>query len=131
VAIGDALDAARLRYGISPPPSEPWLDRDARCRGDRRRAKVDRGLGARRDPPRCAVASRFRRPPIRRAFRPEVAQMVIGAARMGAIRAAPTAPAWKSATLQAENLRKMRLRHGPGHPRGAGEARERTQALVS
>jgi GTP pyrophosphokinase len=108
--IGKALAAARARYGeLATPDGEPWLDRalgtaaivaGLKLDGESVRAAILLGVPAL--PGFDAVA-------FAETFGSEVAAIVIGAARMGAIRAAADIAAKEERDAQAENLRKMLL----------------------
>ena len=110
VAIATALEAARLRYGhLTTADGEPWLDRTLGA------AAIVAGLKVDMSSVRAAILlgapsiAGFDAAEFGERFGAEVAQMVIGAARMGAIRAAPDSAGKEERDLQAENLRKMLL----------------------
>src|SRR5439155_25569047 len=109
-AIGKALDLARVRYDdLRTGDGEPWLDRALGTAGIVAALKLDA------DSVRAAIllgapfAPDFDAAALAESFGAEVAQIVVGAARMGAIRAAPGSAAREDHDLQAENLRKMLL----------------------
>src|SRR5205823_3703809 len=109
-AIGKALDSARVRYGdLRTADGEPWLDRALGTAGIVAALKLDA------DSVRAAIllgapfAPGFDAAALAESFGAEVAQIVVGAARMDAIRAAPGIAAKEDRDLQAENLRKMLL----------------------
>jgi len=109
-AIGKALDSARVRYtGLRTADGEPWLDRSLGTAGIVAALKLDA------DSVRAAIllgapfAPGFDAAALAESVGAEVAQIVVGAARMGAIRAAPGSAAREDHDLQAENLRKMLL----------------------
>jgi GTP pyrophosphokinase len=108
-AIGKVLDAARARYGdLRTADGEPWLDRALGT------AAIVAGLKLDAESVRAAVLlgapsiPGFDPTALAESCGAEVAQIVIGAARMGAIRA-PGIAAKEDHDLQAENLRKMLL----------------------
>jgi GTP pyrophosphokinase len=108
--IGKALDAARTRYrDLTTPDGEPWLERALGT------AAIVAGLKLDADSVRAAVllgvpaVTGFDPVAFTDSFGAEVAQIVVGAARMGAIRAAPDSAGKEERDLQAENLRKMLL----------------------
>ncbi len=130
VAIGDALDAARLRYGhLTTADGEPWLDRTLGA------AAIVAGLKVDVSSVRAAIllgapsVAGFDAAEFAERFGAEVAQMVIGAARMGAIRAAPDSAGMEERDLQAENLRKMLLAMVQDIRVVLVKLAERTQAL--
>ncbi len=130
VAIGDALDAARLRYGhLTTADGEPWLDRTLGA------AAIVAGLKVDVSSVRAAIllgapsVAGFDAADFAERFGAEVAQMVIGAARMGAIRAAPDSAGMEERDLQAENLRKMLLAMVQDIRVVLVKLAERTQAL--
>jgi GTP pyrophosphokinase len=109
-AIGKALDTARVRYGdLRTADGESWLDRGLGT------ASIVAALKLDADSVRAAIllgapfAPGFDAAALAESFGAEVAQIVVGAARMGAIRAAPGIVAKEDRDLQAENLRKMLL----------------------
>ncbi|MDQ2961781.1 MAG: bifunctional (p)ppGpp synthetase/guanosine-3',5'-bis(diphosphate) 3'-pyrophosphohydrolase [Pseudomonadota bacterium] len=109
-AIGKALDSARVRYGnVRTPDGEPWLDRALGT------ASIVAALKLDADSARAAIllgvpfAPGFDATELAASFGAEVAQIVVGAARMDAIRSAPGIVARDDRDLQAENLRKMLL----------------------
>ncbi|TMG86651.1 MAG: bifunctional (p)ppGpp synthetase/guanosine-3',5'-bis(diphosphate) 3'-pyrophosphohydrolase [Betaproteobacteria bacterium] len=109
-AIAKALDAARIRYGgLTTADGEPWLDRALGA------AAIVAGLKVDVDSVRAAIllgapsVAGFDAAEFAERFGAEVAQMVVGATRMGAIRAAPDSAGKEERDLQAENLRKMLL----------------------
>jgi GTP pyrophosphokinase len=109
-AIARALDAARQRYGDrSTADGEPWIDRALGT------AAIVTGLKLDADSACAAILlglpsiAGFDAAALEEHFGAEVAQMVVGAARMGAIRAAPDSAGKEERDLQAENLRKMLL----------------------
>jgi GTP pyrophosphokinase len=109
-AIGKALDVARSRYrALATTDGEPWIDRALGT------AAIVAGLKLDAESVRAAVLLGM---PHTAGFDPddlaeqsgaEVAQMVVGATRMGAIRAASDGAGKEERDLQAENLRKMLL----------------------
>src|SRR5437870_482134 len=109
-AIAAALDVARPLYGdLCAPDGEPWLDRVlgtaaivAGLKLDATSVRAAALLGA----PHCA---NFNAEAFAGQFGSEVAQIVIGVVRMGAIRAAQEGAAKEARDAQAENLRKMLL----------------------
>jgi GTP pyrophosphokinase len=108
--IAKALAAARARYGeLRTPDGEPWLDRALGT------AAIVAGLKLDAESVLAAVllgmpaTAGFDPAALAESFGNEVAQIVIGAARMGAIRAAADLEAKEERALQAENLRKMLL----------------------
>ena len=109
-AIAKALDAARQRYrGLATADGEPWINRALGTAGIVARLKLDASSV-------CAAVllgmpsiAGFDAAALAEDFGTEVAQMVTGAARMGAIRAAPDSAGKEERDLQAENLRKMLL----------------------
>src|SRR5438128_4496195 len=109
-AIAAALDVARPLYGdLCAPDGEPWLDRVlgtaaivAGLKLDATSVRAAALLGA----PHCA---NFNAETFAEQFGSEVAQIVIGVVRMGAIRAAQEGAAKEARDAQAENLRKMLL----------------------
>ena len=109
-AIAKALDAARARYGeLRTPEGEPWLDRALGT------ATIVAALKLDADSVRAAIllgapfASGFDAASFAEAFGAELAQLVVGAARMEAIRAGPEIAVKEDRDRQAENLRKMLL----------------------
>ncbi|HZI83986.1 MAG TPA: HD domain-containing protein, partial [Casimicrobiaceae bacterium] len=109
-AIGKSLDAARARYvTLATGDGEPWIDRALGTAG------IVAGLKLDADSVRAAILLGMPSVPgfdageFAEAFGAEVAQMVVGATRMGAIRAAPDSAGKEERDLQAENLRKMLL----------------------
>ncbi len=109
-ALGSAVDAARARYGaLATADGEPWIDRALGT------AAIVAGLKLDADSARAAILlgmpsiPGFDAADLAEHFGAGVAQMVIGAARMGAIRAAPDSAGKEERDLQAENLRKMLL----------------------
>jgi GTP pyrophosphokinase len=109
-AIAKALDAARARYGeLRAPDGEPWLERALGT------ATIVAALKLDSDSVRAAVllgapfAQGFDTAAFAEAFGAEVAQIVVGAARMDAIRAGPEIAVREDRDQQAENLRKMLL----------------------
>jgi GTP pyrophosphokinase len=108
--IGTALAAARARYGgLLTADGEPWLDRAlgtaaivARLKLDGESVRAAILLGVPALPGFDAVA-------FAETFGSEIAPIVVGAARMGAIRAAADIAAKEERDAQAENLRKMLL----------------------
>jgi GTP pyrophosphokinase len=109
-AIAKALEAARARYAdLRTADGEPWLDRALGT------AAIVAGLKLDHESVRAAVLlgaptlPRFDPAELAESFGAEIAQIVIGAARMGAIRAAPDIAAKEERDVQAENLRKMLL----------------------
>jgi GTP pyrophosphokinase len=129
-AIAKALDTARARYGaLATADGEAWIDRALGTALIVAGLKVDaasvRGailLGAPSLP-------KFDPAAFTETFGEEVAQMVIGAARMGAIRAAPDSAGKDERDLQAENLRKMLLAMVEDIRVVLVKLAERTQAL--
>ena len=109
-AIAKALDVARARYGeLRSPDGEPWLDRAlgtaiivAALKLDVDSVRAAILLGAPFTPGFDAAA-------FAETFGAEVAQLVVGAARMDAIRAGPELAVKEGHDEQAENLRKMLL----------------------
>jgi len=109
-SIAGALATARARYaGLRTADGEPWLERalgtaaivaGLKLDGESVRAAVLLGIPALPAFDAAAFAE---------AFGPEVAQIVVGAARMDAIRAAADISAKDERAQQAENLRKMLL----------------------
>ncbi len=109
-SIGNALATARASYGEArTADGEPWLDRALGT------AAIVAGLKLDAESVRAAVLlgipalSGFDAAAFAESSGAEVAQIVIGAARMGAIRAAADIGAKEERALQAENLRKMLL----------------------
>jgi GTP pyrophosphokinase len=109
-AIGKALDVARSRYrALATADGEPWIDRTLGT------AAIVAGLKLDADSVRAAVllgmphTAGFDPDDLAHQFGAEVAQMVVGATRMGAIRAAQMSAGKEEHDLQAENLRKMLL----------------------
>ncbi len=108
--ISAALAAARARYGdLRTADGEPWLDRAlgtaaivAGMKLDGESVRAALLLGAPALPGFDATA-------FAESFGGEVATIVVGAARMGAIRAAADLPPKEERDGQAENLRKMLL----------------------
>ncbi|HEV3241491.1 MAG TPA: bifunctional (p)ppGpp synthetase/guanosine-3',5'-bis(diphosphate) 3'-pyrophosphohydrolase [Casimicrobiaceae bacterium] len=109
-SIAGALATARARYaGLRTADGEPWLERalgtaaivaGLKLDGESVRAAVLLGIPALPAFDAAAFAE---------VFGPEVAQIVVGAARMDAIRAAADISAKDERAQQAENLRKMLL----------------------
>ena len=109
-AIAKALDFARERYGeLRANDGEPWLDRALGTAGIVASLKLDStsvraslllGLPA---------LAGFDAEALEESFGDEIAQIVVGVARMGAIRAAQESVASEERDRQAENLRKMLL----------------------
>src|SRR5258706_8279233 len=130
VAIANGLEAARLRYGrLATADGGPWLGRTLGAAGFVAGLKVGVSsvraailLGA------TSVAG-FDAAEFAERFGAEIAQMVIGAARMGAIRAAPDSAGKEERELQAENLRKMLLAMVEDIRVVLVKLAERTQAL--
>ena len=109
-AIAKAVDAARAGYGDrAAADGEPWIDRALGT------AAILAGLKLDADSVRAAVllgmpyTPRFDADEFAATFGAEVTQMIVGATRMGAIRAAPDSAGKEERDLQAENLRKMLL----------------------
>ncbi len=109
-AIAAALAAARSSYGETrAPDGEPWLDRALGT------AAIVAGLKLDAESVCAAVLlgipslPGFDAAAFAASFGAEVAQIVVGAARMGAIRAVADIGAKEERALQAENLRKMLL----------------------
>ncbi|HTS23191.1 MAG TPA: bifunctional (p)ppGpp synthetase/guanosine-3',5'-bis(diphosphate) 3'-pyrophosphohydrolase [Casimicrobiaceae bacterium] len=109
-AIGGAVDAARKRYrALATGDGEPWIDRALGT------AAIVAGLRLDADSVRAAIllgmpaVAGFDAAELAAQFGTEVAQMVVGATRMGAIHAAPDSAGKEGRDLQAENLRKMLL----------------------
>jgi GTP pyrophosphokinase len=109
-AIARALDATREIYAeLRTPDGELWRDRALGTAG------IVAGLKLDADSVRAALllgapfAPGFDAARFAESFGGEIAQIVVGAARMGAIRSAPGASAKEDRDLQAENLRKMLL----------------------
>ena len=110
VAIAKALDSARDRYGsLLASDGELWLDRALGTAGIVASLKLDAT---------SVVASLllglpdlagFDAKTLEENFGQEIAQIVVGVARMGAIRAAQESIAGEERDRQAENLRKMLL----------------------
>jgi GTP pyrophosphokinase len=108
--LAKALAAARARYGnLRTADGEPWLDRALGTAGIVAGLNLDGGsvraavlLGVPMVPGFDAAA-------FAESCGTEVAQIVAGATRMGAIRAAADMAAKEERALQAENLRKMLL----------------------
>ena len=110
VAIAKALDSARDRYGsLLASDGELWLDRALGTAGIVASLKLDAT---------SVVASLllglpdlagFNAKTLEENFGQEIAQIVVGVARMGAIRAAQESIAGEERDRQAENLRKMLL----------------------
>jgi GTP pyrophosphokinase len=108
--IARAVELARTRYGaLATADGEPWLDRalgtagivaSLRLDADSVRAGVLLGL------PHLAG---FDPDALTESFGAEVAQIVVGVARMGAIRATQESVGKEERDVQAENLRKMLL----------------------
>src|SRR5438552_3362171 len=129
-AIAKALEAARLRYGhLTTADGEPWLDRALGA------AAIVAGLKVDVDSVRAAIllgapsVAGFDAAEFAERFGAEVAQMVVGATRMGAIRAAPDSAGKEERDLQAENLRKMLLAMVEDIRVVLVKLAERTQAL--
>ncbi|HET9764152.1 MAG TPA: HD domain-containing protein, partial [Casimicrobiaceae bacterium] len=109
-AIAKAVDAARAGYGDrATTDGEPWIDRALGT------AAILAGLKLDADSVRAAVLlgmphiAGFAAEDFAETFGEEVTQIVVGATRMGAIRAAPDSAGKEERDLQAENLRKMLL----------------------
>src|SRR5438552_1702640 len=110
VKLLETLGAARELYGdLCAPDGEPWLDRALGTAAIVAGLKLDAAsvraavlLGA----PHCA---NFNAETFAEQCGSEVAQIVVGAARMGAIRAAQEGAGKEARDAQAENLRKMLL----------------------
>jgi GTP pyrophosphokinase len=109
-AIARALDAARGRYGdLATADGEPWIDRALAT------AAIVAGLKLDVESICAAVLMGMPFMPgfdpgaLEEQFGGEIAQMVVGATRMGAIHAAPDSAGKEERDLQAENLRKMLL----------------------
>ena len=109
-AIAKAVDAARSEYrDRATADGEPWIDRALGT------AAILAGLKLDADSVRAAVLlgmphiAGFAAQDFAEAFGPQVTQMIVGATRMGAIRAAPDSAGKEERDLQAENLRKMLL----------------------
>jgi len=109
-AIARALDATRAIYGdLRTPDGEPWRDRALGT------ASIVSALKLDAESVRAALllgapfARGFDAAAFAESVGADVAQIVVGAARMGAIRAAPGAGIKEDRDLQAENLRKMLL----------------------
>jgi len=129
-AIAKALDTARTRYGaIATADGEAWLDRALGT------AQIVAGLKLDAASLRAAILlgvpsiAKFDAATFTETVGAEVAQMVIGAARMGAIRAAPDSAGKDERDLQAENLRKMLLAMVEDIRVVLVKLAERTQAL--
>jgi GTP pyrophosphokinase len=109
-AIAKALDFARERYGeLRASDGEPWLDRALGTAGIVASLKLDATsvrasllLG-------LPDLAGFDPEALEEGFGEEIAQIVVGVARMGAIRAAQESIAGEDRDRQAENLRKMLL----------------------
>ena len=129
-AIAKALDVARMRYGrLATLDGEPWIDRALGT------AALVAGLKLDADSVRAAIllgmpsVQGFDAAGLAEQFGAEVAQMVVGAMRMGAIRAAPDIASKEERDLQAENLRKMLLAMVEDIRVVLVKLAERTQAL--
>jgi GTP pyrophosphokinase len=129
-AIAKALDIARARYGTATTADgEAWLDRALGT------ALIVAGLKLDAASVRAAIQlgapsiAKFDPVAFAESVGAEVAQMVIGAARMGAIRAAPDSAGKDERDLQAENLRKMLLAMVEDIRVVLVKLAERTQAL--
>jgi GTP pyrophosphokinase len=109
-AIAKALEFARERYGeLRTSDGEPWLDRALGTAGivaslklDATSVRVALLLG-------LPDLAGFDAEALEESFGEEIAQIVVGVARMGAIRAAQESVASEERDRQAENLRKMLL----------------------
>src|SRR5439155_15106657 len=94
---------------LTTADGEPWIDRTLGA------AAIVAGLKVDVDSVRAAIllgapsVASFDAAEFAEHFGAEVAQMVVGATRMGAIRAAPDSAGKEEHDLQAENLRKMLL----------------------
>ncbi|HEX8010384.1 MAG TPA: bifunctional (p)ppGpp synthetase/guanosine-3',5'-bis(diphosphate) 3'-pyrophosphohydrolase [Casimicrobiaceae bacterium] len=109
-SLAKALDHARERYrDLATADGEPWLDRALGT------AAIVAGLKVDADSVRAAILlglpslAGFDAAALAERFGAEIAQIVVGATRMGAIRAAPDSAGKQERDLQAENLRKMLL----------------------
>ncbi|HSS70599.1 MAG TPA: bifunctional (p)ppGpp synthetase/guanosine-3',5'-bis(diphosphate) 3'-pyrophosphohydrolase [Casimicrobiaceae bacterium] len=105
-----ALDVARARYGdLRAADGEPWLDRALGT------AAIVASLKLDADSVRAALLlglpdlAGFDAEALAASFGAEIAEIVIGVARMGAIRATQAGVGSGERDLQAENLRKMLL----------------------
>ena len=108
--LGQALSTARSRYGnLRTADGEPWLERSLGT------AAIVAGLKLDAESVRAAVllgvpmVPGFDAAAFAESCGSDVAQIVVGATRMGAIRAAADMAAKEERALQAENLRKMLL----------------------
>ena len=109
-AIARAVETARQRYGgLATADGEPWIDRALAT------AAIVAGLKLDAESICAAVLMGMPSMPgfdaaaLEEQFGAEIGQMVVGATRMGAIRAAPDGAGKEERDLQAENLRKMLL----------------------
>jgi len=109
-AIDRALEIARKRYGnLATSDGEPWIDRALGT------AAIVAGLKLDSESVCAAVLlglpsiAGFDAAALEAQFGAGIAETVVGAARMGAIRAAPDSAGKEERDLQAENLRKMLL----------------------
>ena len=109
-AIARTVDTARTGYGqCATSDGEPWIDRALGTAAILAALKLDA------DSVRAAVLlgmpqiAGFAADEFAASFGHEVTQMIVGATRMGAIRAAPDSAGKEERDLQAENLRKMLL----------------------
>jgi GTP pyrophosphokinase len=108
--IAKALDFASARYGdLRAPDGEPWLDRAlgtaaivASLKLDATSVRAALLLG-------LPALAGFDAEALEEAFGAEIGEIVVGVARMGAIRATQGGVASEERDLQAENLRKMLL----------------------
>ncbi|HTR58043.1 MAG TPA: bifunctional (p)ppGpp synthetase/guanosine-3',5'-bis(diphosphate) 3'-pyrophosphohydrolase [Casimicrobiaceae bacterium] len=108
--IAKALDLARARYGdLRALDGEPWLDRALGT------AAIVASLKLDADSVRAALLlglpdlAGFDAEALAASFGAEIAEIVVGVARMGAIRATQAGVGSEERDLQAENLRKMLL----------------------
>src|ERR1700741_4864644 len=108
--IAKALDFARARYGdLRSLDGEPWLDRALGTAAIVARLRLDA------DSVRAALLlglpdlAGFDAEALAASFGAEIVEIVVGVARMGAIRATQAGVASEERDLQAENLRKMLL----------------------
>jgi GTP pyrophosphokinase len=129
-AIAKALEFARERYGeLRTSDGEPWLDRALGTAGivaslklDATSVRVALLLG-------LPDLAGFDAEALEEGFGEEIAQIVVGVARMGAIRAAQESVASEERDRQAENLRKMLLAMVEDIRIVLTKLAERTQAL--
>jgi GTP pyrophosphokinase len=129
-AIGKAVELARTRYGaIRTADGEPWIDRALGTAALVAGLKVDAASVLAAVLLGMPHTRGFEAAEFTETFGEEVAQMVVGATRMGAIRAAPDSAGKEERDLQAENLRKMLLAMVEDIRVVLVKLAERTQAL--